>query len=89
MARPTKLTPEIIESIADGIRSGLFLDQACHLAGISPSTFYLWRKHYADMGVSEVHQLKEFGEENRRFKDLVTELTLDRQILQNVLSRKL
>ena len=44
MARPTKLTPEIIESIADGIRSGLFLDQACHLAGISPSTFYLWRK---------------------------------------------
>jgi len=33
--------------------------------------------------------LKEFGEENRRFKHLVAELTLDRQILQNVLSRKL
>ena len=56
---------------------------------ISGQTFYLWKKHYADMGVSEVHQLKEFGEENQRFKHLVAELTLDRQILQNVLSRKL
>ena len=45
---------------------------------VSDQTFYLWRKHYADMGVSEVHQLKEFGEENRRFKDLVAEPTLDR-----------
>ena len=56
---------------------------------VSDQRFYLWKKHYADMGVSEVNQLKEFGEENRRFKHLVAELTLDRQILQNVLSRKL
>ena len=56
---------------------------------VSDQTFYLWRKHYADMIISEIHQLKEFGEENQRFKHLVAELTLDRQILQNVLSRKL
>ncbi len=56
---------------------------------VSAQTFYLWKKQYADMGVSEIHQLKEFGEENQRFKHLVAELTLDRQILQNVLSRKL
>jgi putative transposase len=56
---------------------------------VSDQTFYLWKKHYADMGVSEIHQLKEFGVENRRFKRLVAEFTLDRQILQNVLSRKL
>lgn len=56
---------------------------------VSAQTFYLWKKHYADMGVSEIHQLKEFGEENRRFKHLVAEFTLDRQILQNVLSSKL
>jgi len=56
---------------------------------VSDQTFYLWEKHYADMIISEIHQLKEFGEENQRFKHLVAELTLDRQILQNVLSRKL
>jgi putative transposase len=50
--------------------------------GISEQTFYRWKKQFADMGVSEIHRLK-------RLKRLVADLTLDKQILQDVLSKKL
>ena len=57
--------------------------------GISDQTFYRWKKQFADMGVSEIHRLKELEDENRRLKRLVADLTLDKQILQDVLSKKL
>lgn len=57
--------------------------------GISEQTFYRWKKQFADMGVSEIRRMKELEEENRRLKRLVADLTLDKQILQDVLSKKL
>ena len=57
--------------------------------GISEATFYRWKKQFGDMGVSEVRRLKQLEEENRRLKRLVADLTLDKQMLQDVLSKKL
>ncbi len=57
--------------------------------GVSDQAFYRWKKQYADLDVSEIHRLKELEEENRRLKRLVADPTLDKQILQDVLSRKL
>ena len=57
--------------------------------GVSDQTFYRWKKQYADMGVSEIHRLRELEDENRRLKRLVADLMLDKQILHDVLSRKL
>ncbi len=57
--------------------------------GITKQTFYRWKKQFADVGVSEIHRLKELEDENRRLKRMVTDLTLDKQILQDVLSKKL
>ncbi len=56
--------------------------------GISEQTFYRWRKKYGGLEASEVQELKQLREENRRFKGLVADLTLDKQILQKVLSKK-
>jgi len=56
---------------------------------ISEVTFYRWRKKYAGMGVSELRRLKQLEDENRRLKRLVADLTLDKQMLQEVLSKKL
>lgn len=56
--------------------------------GISEQTFYRWKKKYGGLGASELQQLKQLKEENRRLKGLVADLTLDKQILQEVLSKK-
>jgi putative transposase len=60
----------------------------CRKMGISEATFYLWKKKYRGMGVSELNRLKELEDENRRLKQLVADLSLDKQILQDVLSKK-
>jgi len=57
--------------------------------GISEVTFYRWKKKYAGLGVAELRRLKQLEDENRRLKRLVADLTLDKQMLQDVLSKKL
>jgi putative transposase len=56
--------------------------------GIAEQTFYRWKKSYAGMGVAELRRLKQLEDENRRLKRLVADLTLDKQMLQDVLSKK-
>jgi putative transposase len=55
---------------------------------ISEVTFYRWKKKYAGLGVSELCRLKQLDDENRRLKRLVADLTLDKQMLQDALSKK-
>jgi len=69
--------------------SGTPVTEIVRKMGVSDQTFYRWKKQYADTGVTETHRLKELEEENRRLKRLVADLTLDKQILQDVLSKKL
>ena len=52
-------------------------------------TFYRWKKIYANFGVAEIWRLKQLEDDNRRLKQLVADLTLDKQMLQDVLSKKL
>jgi putative transposase len=51
-------------------------------------TFYRWKKRYAGLGVSEIRRLRQLEEENRRLKQLVADLTLDKAMLQDVLRGK-
>jgi putative transposase len=57
--------------------------------GVTDVTFYRWKKLYANLGIAEIRRLKELEEENNRLKRLVADLTLDKQMLQDVLSKKL
>ena len=56
--------------------------------GISEQTFYRWKKQYAGMQSDQVRELKQLQEENGRLKKLVAELSLDKAILQDVVSKK-
>jgi putative transposase len=56
--------------------------------GISEQTFYRWKKKFAGMGIAEVRRLKVLEEENRKLKQLVADLSLDKQMLQDVLRKK-
>ena len=62
--------------------------EVCRKMGIVEQTFYRWKKKYLGMGVAEVRRLKILEEENRRLKQLVADLSLDKQMLQDVLRKK-
>jgi putative transposase len=57
--------------------------------GISEMTYYRWKKKYAGLESDQVRELKQVLDENTRLKKLVAELSLDKAVLQDVLSKKL
>ena len=68
--------------------SGTPVAEVCRKMGIVEQTFYRWKKKYIGMGVAEVRRLKILEEENRNLKQLVADLSLDKQMLQDVLRKK-
>jgi len=69
--------------------TGTRVGEVCRKMGISEATFYAWKKKYGGLGVSELRRLKQLEEENRKLKQLVADLSLDKHMLQEVLSKKL
>jgi putative transposase len=57
--------------------------------GVTETTFYTWKKKYAGLGVTELRKLKQQEEEISRLKRIVADLLLDKQMLQDVLAKKL
>lgn len=57
--------------------------------GITDVTFYAWKKKYAGLGVTELRKLKQQDEEISRLKRMVADLMLDKQILQDVIAKKI
>ena len=57
--------------------------------GLSEQTFYRWKKLHGGLGVGELRRLKQLEDENRKLKQLVADLSLDKHILQDVLAKKL
>lgn len=68
--------------------AGAKVADLCRRHGISEATFYSWKSKYGGMSVSEAKRLRALEEENRRLKKLVADLTLDKDILQETLSKK-
>jgi putative transposase len=67
---------------------GKKVGEICREMGISQQAFYSWKRRYAGLGLSELRELRQLREENRKLKTLVADLTLDKHILQEVLSKK-
>ena len=61
----------------------------CRKAGISQATYFNWKKRYAGLMPSEMKRLRELEEENSRLKRIVADLSLDKEMLQDVIKRKL
>ena len=79
------------EQIAMALRqgeAGTPVAQICRKLGISQATYFRWKKQYAGLGVSELRELRQLRDENRRLKQLVADLSLDKAILQESLRRK-
>ena len=80
--------PQIIFALRQA-EGGTPVEEVTRKLGIAEATFYRWKKKYAGLGVAEMRRLKQLEDENKRLKHLVADLTLDKQMLQEVLSKKL
>ena len=87
--KKSKFTEAQIAFILKQAEEGTPVAEVCRKAGISDATFYGWRKKYAGMMPSEMKRLRVLEEENGKLKKLVADLSLDKAMLQDVLSRKL
>ena len=68
--------------------SGTSVADVFRQLGVSDTTFYLWKKKFAHLGVSELRRMRQLEEENRRLKSLVADLTLDKHMLSEALRKK-
>ncbi|MDR7194467.1 putative transposase [Luteimonas terrae] len=87
--KKSKFTEEQIAFALKQAESGTSVEEVCRKLGISQATFYTWRKKFGGLGVSELRRLRQLEEENRKLKQLVADLSLDKVMLQDVLSKKL
>lgn len=86
--KKTKFTEAQIVFAIKQSETGVAVAEVCRKMGISEATFYNWKKKYGGLGVSELRKLKQLEEENRHLKQLVADLSLDKQMLQDVLKKK-
>jgi transposase-like protein len=88
MARGKKQSPEqivnVLRQIEVAIANGKATPLACKEAGVTEQTYYRWRKEYGGLKVDQAKRLKELEQENSKLKRLVAELSLDKQILQDI-----
>jgi putative transposase len=87
--KKTKFTEEQIAFALKQAETGTSVHEVIRKMGISEQTFYNWKKKYGGLGPSELRRLKQLEEENHRLKRMVADLSLDKQMLQDVLSKKL
>ncbi len=86
--RKSKFTEEQIAMALRQHEAGTTVGEICRKLEISDTTFFRWQKQYGGMGVTELRELRQLREENRKLKGLVADLSLDKTILQEALRRK-
>lgn len=79
------------EQIAMALRqgeAGTTVEEICRKLGVSEGTYFRWKKRYGGVGVTELRELRQLRDENKKLKGLVADLTLDKTMLQEALRRK-
>lgn len=84
-----RFSVEQIVGVLKQAEVGVPVAELIRQVGISEQTLYRWKKQYQGLQTDQLRQLKQLQEENKRLKRLVAELTLDKTMLQDVLSKKL
>lgn len=87
--KKTKFTEQQIAFALKQAETGTRVEEVCRKMGIAEATFYNWKKKYGGLGVSELRRLRQLEDENNRLKQIVADLTLDKQMLQDVLKKNL
>lgn len=85
--KKSKFTEQQIIFALRQAENGVRVEEVRRKMGISDATFYNWKKKFAGLGVDELRRLRQLEEENRRLKQIVADLSLDKQMLQDILKK--
>jgi putative transposase len=85
----SRFSEQQIAFILRQAEEGTPIAEVCRKAGVSEATYYNWRKKYGGLMPSEMKRLKQLEEENAKLKKIVADLLLDKEMLQDVIKRKL
>ena len=80
--RKSRFTEEQIVYALRQAEGGMPVVEVCRKLGVTEQTFYRWKRQFAGMGVVELRRMRQVEEENRKLKQLVADLTLDKHMLQ-------
>jgi putative transposase len=85
----SRFTEEQILYALRQVEGGAPAADVCRQLGCSEASFYLWKKRYGNLGITEIKELRQLRDENARLKRVVADLTLDKHILTEVVRKKL
>lgn len=85
--KKSRFTEEQIVQALRQAESGTPAVEVCRKLGVTEQTFYRWKRKFAGMGIVELRRLRQVEEENRKLKQLVADLTLDKHMLQEALRK--
>lgn len=86
--KKSKFTEGQIAVALHQAQMGVSVEEVCRKIGVSQATFYAWKRKYAGVGVTELHRLRQLEDENKKRKQLVADLALDKAMLQDALRKK-
>ena len=88
VVKKSKFTEDQIAYALKQAELGTSVEEVCRKMGISQATLYLWKKKYGGIPPSELRRLRQLEEENRKLKQIVADLSLDKAMLQAVGAKK-
>jgi len=86
--RKSRFTPEQIVQALRQAESGTPVADICRKMGVTEATYHRWKKQFSGLDVSELRELRQVRDENKKLKQLVAELTLDKAVLREALGKK-
>ncbi len=81
-------TPEQIAAALRQVETGIAVSEMARKLGVHENTLHIWKRRFGNLGTPEIRELNQLREENVRLKRLVADLTLDKTMPQDVLSKK-
>ena len=87
--KTSRFSQQRIAFVLRQAEEGAVVTEVCRKAGIGEATYYVWRKKFGGLMPSEMKRLKQLEEENGKLKRIVADLALDKEMLQDVIKRKL
>ena len=86
--RKSKFSEAQVAAALRECASGTPVGQVARKLGVSEQTLYIWKKKYASLDTADIRKVRQLEEENSKLKRLVADLSLDKVMLQDLISRK-